>query len=175
MVEIRWLKVSVSIWRTCLPELYITLAHISQTHPLLGLVPTKVPTIVDVTHRTDWGLHNPQVGLILPNSIGIQSSLMQVIHPYMKRLRCSLHEPPTLCQRGVLSTAKGQHKPENHSRSQLLNLGQNVLGQKYQNTPPDIKSNTFQGGQTRLSTVCRKTHCHVHCMKSPLPLLGQLI
>lgn len=57
-------------------------AHFSQALAL-GLVPSKLPTFVDVMHCTEGGWHSPHS---LFNAISIHDLLMEVNCPYLKRL-----------------------------------------------------------------------------------------
>lgn len=74
------------------------------THPMLqvqGVVRRKAPIIGHVHDNTEQGWHSPHTLLIVIPIIGF---LLEAICTFLKRLLCDLHEQPTVCQCGVLST-----------------------------------------------------------------------
>lgn len=79
------------------------LAHISYGLQLQGLVPKKVPTIVNVTQTTEWGCHNSH---FVPNAIPIHDFLMEIACPFLNRPDFTLYEPLDIGLSNILPTAK---------------------------------------------------------------------
>lgn len=112
-----------------LVESHTIFEHIPHTLQLQGLVPRKVPTIVDVMNSTERGWQNLHIvfKVILNHTF-----LIEVIYPFLTCICCNLDEPLTICERGVLSTAEVSVYQITDGSSKLTYPAQTVLWLEHQ-------------------------------------------